>query len=600
MIKRVDGWTNVLTGLGLASRDKRMSSAPVPKLLQRQELEDLFRADDVARKVVARVPKEMFREGYDVKVEDKPEAGQAILQYLRRLNADEAFRKAITLARLHGGAGVILGIEDGQEPSEPVNTKAIRSIEWLAVLDRWQLIAHEIQQDLSKPDYGLPMRYQISANSDQNSTYVHASRVIRFDGIELPENSFVANNYWGDSVLSAMYNPLSNFNTAHDSAANVMADFAQAVFKLKNLSDLIASGDDDLLMKRLQLLDATRSVVRALVIQDDEEFTRQTTNLTGLPEILKAISERLVAASDMPHTILLGEGSQGNTSGRSEQEDFYNLISHEQQTYLKPKQMKLIEYITLAKDGVPVDMDKVTIKYWPLWSLDEQEAASTYKTQAEADAIYISNGVLDPDEVAKARFGGEDSEIQLNTNIREVTEFGSEPVSAGAIDAPIQETALNGAQVTSLVEVITSVAAGALPRESGLAIIQAAFAMTKEKAESVMGTVGAGFEPKVTIAPEPVPTLDSVFFLRDLVHAKHGDATEVQSLIMSKENFRDRSAVAAWVTAHGFKVETNPGIDETAESWRVRQREPEEFVEGSLKTIELREGIKAVIGTLKG
>mgnify|MGYP001616374750 CR=1 FL=1 len=43
-----------------------------------------------------------------------------------------------------------------------------------------------------------------------------------------------------------------------------------------------------------------------------------------------------------------------------------------------------------------------------------------------------------------------------------------------------------------------------------------------------------------------------------------------------------------------------PGIDETDTGWRVRQRDPGDFEEGSFKTIDITDGVQAVVGRLKG
>lgn len=75
-------------------------------------------------------------------------------------------------------------------------------------------------------------------------------------------------------------------------------------------------------------------------------------------------------------------------------------------------------------------------------------------------------------------------------------------------------------------------------------------------------------------------------------------ATEVQTLILSKERFETKEEANAWVSEHDFKIKEG-APDETEESWRYRQREPSEFVEGSFRTIELTDGVKAVIGTPK-
>lgn len=73
------------------------------------------------------------------------------------------------------------------------------------------------------------------------------------------------------------------------------------------------------------------------------------------------------------------------------------------------------------------------------------------------------------------------------------------PTPAGTdglgVAADIQSTLLNGAQVSSMVQIVSSVAAGVLPRESGLKILQTAFGITAEEAGAIMATAGSGFAP---------------------------------------------------------------------------------------------------------
>jgi len=66
----------------------------------------------------------------------------------------------------------------------------------------------------------------------------------------------------------------------------------------------------------------------------------------------------------------------------------------------------------------------------------------------------------------------------------------------------VQKTALNGAQVMALQGIVQSVVLGQLPRASGVEMIAAAFPLSLEQAEKIMGTAGASFEPTVA-ASEP-------------------------------------------------------------------------------------------------
>lgn len=54
-------------------------------------------------------------------------------------------------------------------------------------------------------------------------------------------------------------------------------------------------------------------------------------------------------------------------------------------------------------------------------------------------------------------------------------------------------TALNGAQVSSLLGIVQQVAARSIPRETGIALIVAAFPIDDAAAEKLMGPVGSTF-----------------------------------------------------------------------------------------------------------
>lgn len=63
---------------------------------------------------------------------------------------------------------------------------------------------------------------------------------------------------------------------------------------------------------------------------------------------------------------------------------------------------------------------------------------------------------------------------------------------------------------------------------------------------------------------------------------KGATTTTTQSLIFPKEHF-DRVAAMNWAKEHGFK---SGDVDETESSFRLRQRNPGEFMPGSFRTIE--------------
>jgi phage-related protein (TIGR01555 family) len=521
--EKMDGWLNVLTGLGIKGRDKRTGASYVYERMTKSEAEDLFGCDDMAEKVVDFLPEEMQREGFEITHDqDDEKLHDLAMEYFKKLGGPFNADRGLKWARLYGGAGVVMGINDGNEASEPVNKNGIRTIEFLNTLHKWELnpVTTTLQRDPTKPDFGMPTQYYLSpeqGGGEGSQTIVHTDRILRFDGARLPNNLFIRNNYWHDSVLTRFRNPLRNFQMAHDSAATLMNDFAQAVYKIKNLTEMIAQGRDDLVQKRLELVDRCRSVVQAIVLEDGEDFERKVTSLQGVPDLLSKIEQRLVQASKMPHTILLGEsaGGLGNT-GKSEERQWFDYVARQQEVNFKPQLAKIFKYIFLAKDGPTRGREPATwdIEFNSLFQMSEKEQAEIYKIRAEGDQIYITNGVVDPDEVAKTRFSDNDGELFIDLELRETQTpitANNEPVTpeaaeqaitaAGGAGEQLKELSLNGAQITSMVDVITKVATGELPRATGLEIITTGFPIPPEKAEAIMGEVGQGFTP-----PTPEPT----------------------------------------------------------------------------------------------
>jgi len=79
--------------------------------------------------------------------------------------------------------------------------------------------------------------------------------------------------------------------------------------------------------------------------------------------------------------------------------------------------------------------------------------------------------------------------------------------TSGEDAAKVSDTALNGAQVTAASQIVEKVAAGILPRDSGIFQLVFFFQLTTEQAEQVMGAAGtAGFTPAGTTLDLSSPT----------------------------------------------------------------------------------------------
>ena len=398
-----------------------MSACPTFLQMTERDQEDMYAADDLGKRIVGRLPDDMTREWFTLSSDElKPEQIEATMDLLDSMGARYKFREALEYARLYGGSGIIAGTRGFDNKAEdPIDLNNIQSVEFLTVLHRWELNPEvPINGDVMSMNFGRPDHYRLNlrtgseADAARAQQLVHWTRLMRFDGDPLPRQIFRENNYWSASVFNRLQNALRNYQTSHDGVACIMQDFAQAVYKIKDLADIVSSKDGaELLNNRLEAVDLCRSVLNAVLIGEDEEFERKTTTLTGIKEVMEIINNRLVAATDMPHTILLGEGTKAGLGdkGESEKRDWYDFVHAKQNEMLRWNLEYIIRLIFLSKQGPTGGVEPANweLTFNNLWKPTLKEEKETQKIQSEIDEKYANLGVLGPDEIRESRYGQE-------------------------------------------------------------------------------------------------------------------------------------------------------------------------------------------------
>lgn len=415
-----DGWMNILTGLGQQGRDKTVSTVfRNCRVFCVAELDEIYRADGLTRRIIDIIPSEMMRQGWEV--DGDPEA--SLNGKLEELDAYTKITQLIQWSRLYGGAIIVMGIVDGRKLDEPVNLNNIYDVAWLQVFDRWQamILAPYICSDLNDPNYGCPDYYQVTDYRTGATFLVHHSRILRMDWNILPPRDWNYNQGWGDTVLMSIWDELRNYGSAFANTAAMMQDFVNGVLKMPGLSQTLASdckGADSQVLKRLDIANLAKSVCSMMVIDGQEDFQKLSTNVSGVADLLDRFMLGVSSVTGIPLTLLFGRAPAGlNATGDADIRNFYDLVKQQQEVKLKPVLEKLTQYLFLSKDGSfgGKEPENWGIQFTPLWQNTEEQEAIIRRTVAETDRIYIETGVLDPNEVAISRFGGD--RYSMNTLI---------------------------------------------------------------------------------------------------------------------------------------------------------------------------------------
>lgn len=540
---RADGWFSALTGYG-TGRDKRMSVSFASDVMDDNFASELWRGDDMSARVVETIPNECFRQGFEVNVGDK-QLGEDIMAMTEELNVLANYKQAKNFERAYGGSAIWPVINDGQsELAMPLNEETISEISHLMVFEARELQPDTYYQDPNKPKFGeveifnmVPYSRGGVSGASAGQLRIHESRLIQFQGIRTSRRQMSPNG-WGDSVLARTYSVMRDFGIAWAATGVMLHDFSQAEFKIKGLADLMANDRDDVIKTRIQTIALAKSVLNMVLMDSEESMERKQTPTSGLPELLDRFATRVAAAADMPVTLLMGQSPAGlNATGESDIRFFYDRVASIQKLGIQPQLERLIYLLLRARMGPAKgkEPERWSVKFNPLWQPSELEQANIRKTVADTDAVNIGMGLYSADEAALAHYGGDGFSIEMQIDFDErkrindaadraeaearLAKEGADGVTSvpGAVAATgdnVAATAMNGAQVTSLVDVVAKVNTKEISRESAKGILQIAFRITAQEAEEILGpkdfeaappkpSFGFGGPPKPPGAPAP-------------------------------------------------------------------------------------------------
>lgn len=457
----------------------------------------------------------------------------------KRLGLPAKTKQAEVLRGVGGGAMILITAGDHAEPLNPgdIGPGGLVAIN---VVSRWQITPEDFDDDLASPTYGEPRWFSINSRSGGRQR-IHPSRVVCFRGEALPNGDTVSQEeaFWGDSRLLQVFREVTRSDETQEWFAALVRKAKLLRFGVSNLTDY----DQDDLNKRVALIGAGESVLNATVYNlptkdgsggevGGEKIDDYQVAWTGIPAMMDAFDQRVAAVSDIPFTRLTGRSPAGmNATGKHDDINWMRAVTAGQETETRPC-LERIDPLLLRSAGV-TDPEDVWWTWAPLGEPDEKEKAETFKLLMEAVEKLILSGLVPEVALAKAvqnlieergdlpgladalaelpediRFGlspepgDDDDPSALQAEGEEVVEQSAGGGGRRMEAAPsrrageryfehVQQTALNGAQIKSLVELIQSVESGMIDKETAEQVLTVAFPMlTPEQIKSLLAHAG--------------------------------------------------------------------------------------------------------------
>lgn len=410
--QRADGYANTLTKLG-TGYDKRTATVPIVRRLTPQQLERYWRADWMLGRIVEKPADAMTQRGGGVRTQDR-EVDEAMAARLDELNVWTHLNLALKYARAYGLGAVLMGCEDRLDPRMPLDFNALQQVMHLRAIPREELTPKKWVDDPLAQGFGevelwewRPLGVPTRAGG---AITIHSSRLLIFRGHVTSSRTLAENLGAGDSVLQRVVELAQDFAAALGGAGALVQDFGGAILKMKGLATLLSTKEGIAkLQQRLEGMVMGRGTIGATVIDAEESYGRETTPVAGLPEIIDRFTRMFSAASDMPMSVLFGEGAAGlNADGEADTDNWHSQVEAMQNRDLRRPLNQFVQALFRAKDGPTHghEPDKWTVEFHSLRQMTPKQREELRKLVADRDLIYHGIGALDAFTIAKARFGG--------------------------------------------------------------------------------------------------------------------------------------------------------------------------------------------------
>lgn len=408
------GWVNPATGQGsLLDRHTRTEWQP-PVELPRHVVDGLLQFSGLLRRLCWREPYDCTREGFDLTTSAGPDASRRIMHRFRRLAAVDndgqrsgglqVIARARQWARAYGGALIVGLLDDGRHYREPLDLANLRAFNGVRVLDRHE--AHVVRWHGSGSALGRPEVWQCTF-AGHATVYVHASRVIQVQGVDLPERLLVQRHGWGGSVLDLVWTAWRNWQSTLEYVPELMTVLTQGVFKQKGLAEMILAKGPDSVIDRYETLRSAMGTLGELAIDADmEDYEIQTRGVAGVGDLLDPLVENFLMETDTPRILLKNETIGGLNTGENSGEirGWYDFCAGEQLVRYEPPAETLLRWECAARTGPTGGVVPEYEFVWkPLWQptraeddAHDQARATIRQTDTMSSVVTIAEARKDP------------------------------------------------------------------------------------------------------------------------------------------------------------------------------------------------------------
>lgn len=293
------------------------------------------------------------------------------------------------------GISFLLPKIDGIDYEKPFNIDGVKkgSLKGFVVIEPYWLMPQFEQENMTDP--ASINFYQPTWYATSNGQKIHKSHFIIAKRKEVADTLKASYYFGGISLAQEIFERVYAAEKSANEAPLLLLTKRLNVYKIQDFADFFLQ--PEAFKQRLQQLAETRDNQGFLLCDKEDDVKQIDTALTDFDEAIKTQYGLVSAIARIPYDKLFEQNPTGGLSANGS----YNVKNYNQdlnttQTGVFEPAIDRINEIVLKSEFDT--KDKIAIVFNPTDNPTEEEIANLNKTKADTTAIYLSNGVITPEE----------------------------------------------------------------------------------------------------------------------------------------------------------------------------------------------------------
>lgn len=374
------------------------------------------------------------------------------------------------------GRGIIVLHMPGDDLTKPLTGVDANRV-LVSVFSGDMVTPGDVDRDLQSIRYYKPLSYNVRGYA------IHWTRVVDFTYIEPPELDAPGYHYGGVSEFEIIYDQLIADGVVQRASPKIIEKASTLFYKVRGFKDAMRTGDEQDMINYFSRLEDLRGIHSAGLIDAEDEVEAVQQVVSNLSDADQITLRRLAMVTGISITRLVGENVKGlNSSGDNEASMDQDMIETIQSEHLLEPINELMRKLGQGEVSFKENQGETAgdrIKY----ETDVINNAKGLFELGEDHAGYLlEKGVTQKDEFDQI-FAPPPSGGEPNDGEPDDSDYDDDPL---AIDP---QSALNGAQVTSLLEIVERVRVGSLSKETAVQLMATAYPVTIDEANNLLRDV---------------------------------------------------------------------------------------------------------------